>query len=286
MTCDLVPEYVKWLKAAGHAETTIEKRERLLIHADDHLRWGLADADETEIIEYKAIHSTIWSPWTKHTYDTHLRSFYAWGVLTERLTLDPMLHIPKPKQGDRTPNPCTDQELLTALTAPGQPWRRAVMLAGYAGLRCCEIVTVRRQDIANGRLRVKGKGGKVRSVPVAPPLWREIEHAPPGLLCVGASRGQPLTPQMLTGMQRAVWRRLGLNDEFRLHRCRHWFATSLLEANVDVRVVQELLGHSSLMSTQGYLAVTSARKAAAVELLPIVELEPGLSRLEPTAGAA
>lgn len=302
MTCDLVPAHLEWLQAAGHAETTIRARQRVLTHADNHLPEGLAEASEAEIITYKA--TAGWSKWTRHTYDGHLRGFYAWGVHAGHLILDPMLYIPRPKQGDRTPNPCTDGELLVALTAPIQPWRMAIMLAMYAGLRCCEIVTTERRDIINGRLRIRGKGGKVRWVPVAGPLWREIEHAPPGLLCVGASRGQQLSPQMLTQMQRAVWRRLGLDDAFRLHRARHWFATSLLEAGVDVRVVQELLGHASLQSTQGYMAVTSARMVGAIQMLPDVEPtsadagsvsaldamykepEPAVTRLGPAAEAA
>jgi len=296
--CDLIPAHIQWMRATGnHAKTTIKARERFLAHADAHLDWGIAEANEAEIIDYKATHADVWKPWTKHTYDSHFRGFFDWGVQCGKLHENPMLRIPKPRQGDRTPNPCTRAELLVALTAPGQPWRMAVMLAAYAGLRCCEIVTAAREDIVNGRLRILGKGGKVRWVPVAGPLLREIEQIdrPPvvvggrarvTLLCVGASRGQPLTPQMLTQMQRPVWRRMGLNDEFRLHRCRHWFATSLLEAGADLRVVQELMGHASLLSTQGYLLVTSVRMAAAVDLLPEVELGPVGARPEPTAEAA
>jgi len=265
---DLLPDYEKWLRAAGRADKTITARLRLLNHADQHLPWGLDQADESEIINYTA--AADWSPWTRHTYDGHLRGCYRWALAAGRITLDPMLHIPKPRQGDRTPNPCGDDELALALTAPPMPWRRALLLAMYAGLRCCEIVTVRRQDIVDGRMRVHGKGGKVRIVPVGPQLWAEIEHAPPGLLCIGA-RGRPLTAQMLTQMQRPVWRRLGLPDEFRMHRGRHWFATRLLEAGVDIRVVQVLLGHASLHSTEGYTQVVDRRKADAVTRLPDVQ---------------
>jgi site-specific recombinase XerD len=295
---DPIDAHVTWLKASGrHAKNTITDRQRLLRHADtwllDHQRSsgmvdpkpdGLYNASETEIIGYRA--TATWSQWTKHTYDGHLREFYRWGVAHGLLALDPMLYIPKPRQGDRTPNPCTTAELQTALTAPNQPWRRAILLAMYGGLRCCEIVTVRRQDIINDRFRIKGKGGKTRWVPVAPALWREIKDAPPGLLCVGASRGQPLTAGLLTQMQRPIWRRLGLDEEFHLHRARHWFATSLLEAGADLRTVQELLGHASLQSTQGYLGVTSARMVGAVDLLPDVEPEPADNRLGPTTEAA
>lgn len=299
MTCDLIPAHIRWMRATGnHAKTTIRAREQFLTHADQHLDWGIGEANEAEIIGYKAAHADTWSRWTKHTYDTHFRSFFDWGVQTGRLHVNPMLHIPKPRQGDRTPNPCTREQLLIALTAPRQPWRMAVLLAMYAGLRCCEIVSVCREDIIGGRLRIHGKGGKVRWVPVAAPLLAEVENTPeaPALvsakghrfspLVVGASRGQPLTAQTLTQMQRPVWRRLGLDDGFRLHRCRHWFATSLLEAGADIRVVQDLLGHASLQSTQGYTKVTSARMAAAVDLLPNVELGLDVGQPKPATEAA
>ena len=125
MTCDLIPKHIQWMRATGnHAKTTIAARERLLVYSDRHLEWGIGEANETEIIRLKADHADQWSRWTKHTYDTHLRSFYDWAIVAGKLHDNPMAHIPKPRQGDRVPNPCTRAELLVALTAPGQPWRR------------------------------------------------------------------------------------------------------------------------------------------------------------------
>jgi site-specific recombinase XerD len=264
---DLIPKHLIWLRAGGRSVRTISARKRVLEHADNALPWGIDEADATELATYLS----HWTGWTLHTYDYHLRGFTRWGVRVGALVTDHMLNLSRPPEGNRIPHPCTDEEIARALAAPRQPWRRAVMLASYAGLRCCEIVTARRQDIADGALRVTGKGGKVRIVPLAAPLLEEL-HGATGLLCVGA-RGGTLTAQDLTQMQRAVWRRLGLDDEFRLHRCRHWFATRLLEHGADIRVVQELLGHASLHSTQGYTAVTSERKRAAVDLLRLPRME-------------
>jgi len=261
---DLIPLHLQWMKAKGQSKRTMEDRKRVLVHANAQLPWGLDDADPAEIAAYLG----QWSGWTLHTYHVHLAGYYRWGCRVGHHALDPMLTLDRPPEGPRVPNPCSTAELQTALAGPEQPWRRAILLAAYAGLRCCEIVSVRRQDIADDRgLRIVGKGGRVRVVPVADPLWAEIEDAPKGLLCVGA-RGAPLTAQMLTQMQRAVWRRLGLPDEFRLHRARHWFATNLLDGGADIRHVQELLGHASLHSTQGYTKVTARRLAGAVALLP------------------
>jgi site-specific recombinase XerD len=277
---DLIPEHLTWFKAGGASKRTVDDRKRVLEHADARLPWGLDEANQPEFAAYLS----QWTGWTLHTYHYHLRGFTRWGVREGHLIADPMANIPRPPEGSRIPNHCSDEELTLALTAPEQPWRRAVMLAAYAGLRCCEIVAAQRKHICDGALRVKGKGGKVRVIPLAALLVDEL-HGATGLLCVGA-RGKELSAQDLTQMQRAVWRRIGLDDEFRLHRCRHWFATRLLDNGADLRVVQELLGHASIHSTQGYTAVSVNRLAAAVTRLPNVTIDPARDRVDRTTEAA
>jgi site-specific recombinase XerD len=263
-------EHLEWLEKHRLASArTVDARRHWLLHADRALPQGLDRASDTELADYRsgAGRTEPWSPWTVHTLDTHLRGFYAWGFKNGLFKLDPMVFLAKPKQGARVPHPCDDRHLTIALTAPQWPWRRAIMLAAYAGLRCSEICTVTAADISSAGLTVRGKGGKVRTVPIGPDLADELGPAVRGHLLLGA-RGLPMNPRILTQMQRPVWDGLGLPRSFSLHSARHWFATQLLIAGADVRVVQELLGHSSLDTTAIYLAVTDARKAAAVTLLP------------------
>lgn len=261
MPTELIHAHLTWLQAAGRAANTINDRARLLRHANQHLPHGLDYASEDEIVHYLA--RPDWSDWTRYTYRQHISGYYVWAVRRGHLTLDPTADLPKPKQGPAVPQPCTNDELAVALTAPA-PYGRAMWLAAYAGLRCHEIVAARRAHITGRQLRVTGKGGRVRLVPIGPMLWDEISQEPDLLL------GVDWTPHKLTKRQRDAWRAVGLPVSMHLHRGRHWFATSLLEQGVDVRVVQQLMGHSSLSTTEGYLAVTDVRTRDAVTRLPRV----------------
>ncbi len=286
---DLIKPHLTWLEAGGRSENTIKVRRRVLEHAEQHLAHGLDDSPPEEIAAYLA--NPTWKPWTLSSYFGNLDRFYNWGYAAEKYECNPMRGLQRPREGDRIPNPCTDEEMTHALThLPERTWRPAWRLACYAGLRCCEIVRLRRQDCTERVLRVMGKGGKIRTVSMSPDLWAHIVDEPPGLLVTGA-RGQELTPQMLTQMQGPHWRRIGL-PEMTMHRGRHWFATTLLVNGADIRVVQELMGHASIMSTQAYTKVVDTRRHAAIRLLPTIGNlrneghEPGPSRLVPPTALA
>lgn len=264
---DLIERHLLWLTTNAR-EATVNKRARLLRHADGRLPWGIDQADETELLQYLS----GWTGWSRYTYDSHLRGFYRWGVRHGHLTLDPMADIPKPPHGDVLPHPCEDHELAIALTAPA-PYGRAMLLAARAGLRCGEIARARRRDLSRGRLRVLGKGGRIRNIPLDEAVLAAVADEPDWLL------GMEVSPGWLTKHQRKVWRRLGLPESFRLHAARHWFATRLLESGATLREVQTALGHASPVTTAGYTQVTDSRLAAAVGRLPRVTAEPASIRL-------
>lgn len=260
---DLIPLHLMWMRAGGRSPRTIHDRGRLLEHADRVLPYGIEEAHTDEWSSYFA--NDRWQPWTRHTYFNHGWGFYQWAV-PDYLTLNPLSALIRPPEGDRLPNPATDEELAHALAVlPDQPWRMAVLLAAYAALRCCEIVTVRREDCTAEWLRVRGKGGKLATVPMAPQLWDAIRTRPSGLLVTGA-RGRPLTAQMITQMQRRVWDRIGQPNQ-RLHRFRHWCGTQIQRQTGNIRITQQVLRHSSVRSTEGYTLVTPAELQTAIALL-------------------
>jgi site-specific recombinase XerD len=272
MNITLIERHIWWLEHKKHrAPRTLIERRRILRHANLHLPKGIAYASDDEV----AIYLHRWSKWTRHTYDTALRVFYGCCVAKGWLTIDPMIDIDKPKAGDRLPRPWDDDEIRIVLTqAPPFPWRRAAFLAVYAGLRCGEIATVQRSDIVRGRLRVRGKGDKVRMIPIADPLAEELDDGRTGNLCVGA-RGRPIQARTMSQHQAHAWVALGLRSDLHLHGARHAFATTLLEQGADCREIQVLMGHESLATTQNYLKVADRRTAAAVRLLPRWDVESG-----------
>ena len=161
------------------------------------------------------------------------------------------------------------------------------MLAAYAGLRCCEIAAICREDITDAHVRVRhGKGNKPRAVDTSPVLWDYVRNRPPGHLVRGL-RGRPIQGSTLTQEQHEHWVNVGM-PTVHLHRFRHWFATTHLTEGADIRTVQELMGHASIDTTEPYLKVVDRQRRAAVRLLPVLppiggEHQPGDSRLVPTA---
>jgi integrase/recombinase XerC len=137
-------------------------------------------------------------------------------------------------------------------------------------LRISEALGLRRGEApsgANDTLRIRGKGGKERIVPVLPAVAAAIEsyldQCPytPGSeapLFVGA-RGGPLNPRLIQRALEKMRSALGLPDTATPHALRHSFATHLLANGGDLRAIQELLGHASLSTTQIYTAVDTDR---------------------------
>lgn len=167
----------------------------------------------------------------------------------------------------------TDRE--TRASEDRKPWilaRDAAVLSLLygAGLRISEALGLQRRDApVNGTdsITVTGKGGKMRSVPVIPPIQRAVEEylhlcpyamPPEGPLFVGA-RGGPLSPRIIQLAVEELRGALGLPDSATPHALRHSFATHLLAKGGDLRGIQELLGHASLSTTQLYTKVDAAR---------------------------
>ena len=147
----------------------------------------------------------------------------------------------------------------------------AVLLLLYGcGLRVSEALDLDRRDapsVGTGALRVRGKGGKERIVPVLPVVADAVDDylsacplplADDGPLFVGV-QGRRLGPRRIQHRVQHLRKRLGLPETATPHALRHSFATHLLAGGGDLRTIQELLGHASLSTTQRYTAVDAGR---------------------------
>jgi integrase/recombinase XerD len=189
---------------------------------------------------------------------------------------DPTSNLRPPKQPRRLPKALTIDQVEKLLEAAGPAddivgvRDRALLELLYAtGARVSEIVQLDVDDLSHGDVvRVRGKGSKERIVPVgsyaraavdayltrARPELSRRGHASPKLF-LGA-RGAPLSRQSAWLIIQAAAQRAQLTAHVSPHTLRHSFATHLLQGGADVRVVQELLGHASVTTTQIYTLVT------------------------------
>jgi site-specific recombinase XerD len=187
-----------------------------------------------------------------------VRSFYHWLNEQGHVRENPMMWVDLPKRHRVLPKVLTAAEIDTLLAKVDGLDRLMIELLYAAGLRVSELTLLRVGDIDldGGYLRCQGKGNKQRLIPLAPQTLRELQ---PRLL--GMAAEQPLCPIN----RREVWeriRQLGqrvLGKTLYPHMFRHSFATHLLENGADLRVVQELMGHSAVTTTQIYTHVSVKR---------------------------
>jgi site-specific recombinase XerD len=166
----------------------------------------------------------------------------------------------------RLPVVLSPQEVAWLLdAAPGLKYKAALSVAYGAGLRAAEVISLKVADIDSQRMLIRveqGKGRKDRYVMLSPHLlellrtwWRAAR--PQGWLFPGRDPAQPMTTRQLNRACHAAAHMAEIDKRVSLHTLRHSFATHLLEQNVDVRVIQVLLGHAKLDTTALYARVAT-----------------------------
>jgi integrase/recombinase XerC len=205
-----------------------------------------------------------------------VKGFTAWAADRTGADATTVLSARGPKVRRKLPRPLSEDGAAAILTGVGDDAREdwiaardtAILTLLYGlGLRISEALSLTGADHPlPPTLRITGKGGKTRLVPVIPVAARAVkEYATlcPHDLASDAPlfrgvRGGPVNPRLIQAAMERARLRLGLPATATPHALRHSFATHLLSAGGDLRAIQELLGHASLSTTQGYTAVDPA----------------------------
>lgn len=206
-----------------------------------------------------------------------VKGFFRWLGRREGFEPTAVLSARAPRFQTKLPRPLTEagaQDMITQVGLQSEtPWIAArdmavVSLLYGSGLRISEALGLTGADAPLADvLRIKGKGGRERLVPVLPVVrdaveaYRSVcpfELSPQGPLFRGA-RGGALNPRLVARAMESARQQLGLPATATPHAMRHSFATHLLSAGGDLRAIQDLLGHARLTTTQAYTAVDTAR---------------------------
>lgn len=270
-----------WLER-GLSENTLAAYRSDLIHLArwlDGQKRDLLGAGRADLLEYLHRRTEAGArPRSMARLLSSLRRFYRYLVREGRLQEDPTALIDAPRLGQGLPKTLTEEEVEALLLAPETESAlglrdRAMLEVLYAsGLRVSELVALEmaQVNLQQGVVRVIGKGGKERLVPLGEEAlsWVErfVRHGRPQLVADGVStalfptrRGQGMTRQAFWQLIKRYAQQAGITKPLSPHTLRHAFATHLLNNGADLRVVQLLLGHSNLSTTQIYTHVARER---------------------------
>ena len=207
-----------------------------------------------------------------------LRRFYRYALSENLISIDPTLQLESPKLPRSLPKSLNESEVMDLLTAPdtnlanGLRDRAMLELLYASGLRVSELVGVQVNEVStqDGVLRITGKGSKTRLVPMgqeaADWIVRYLKESRPIILHNRLSNAMFVTNRGDAMTRQAFWYLIkryaiiaGINKPMSPHVLRHAFATHLLNHGADLRVVQMLLGHSDISTTQIYTHVARER---------------------------
>jgi integrase len=272
---DAVDGWAAHCRAAGHSERSIYFRSYVIrqfaVSVSD-TPWNVTLADVTRFVGRPGL-----KPETRRSYGMTLRSFYRWALDMALVDVDPTVRLPRVRIPDTAPRPAPADVVDSALRTATDRDRLVVLLASLAGLRRAEIAGLRWEDIEERGIRVHGKGGKVRIVPLHPTLAGELtaEHdrrragrfgsgyryhpeGPDAPWVFPGPKGGPMLPD---GLGKAATTALG---GLGVHTLRHRFAQNAYNGTRDLLALQQLLGHSKPETTTRYARASTAALEATV----------------------
>ena len=238
----------------------------------------LTQAAQADIQQYLAVKFPSSKPRSISRLIASMRRFYRYALRENKISVDPSLQIDSPKLPRSLPKSLSEEEVEALLDAPDLNQSiglrdRAMLETLYAsGLRVSELVGLKGTEVSlsEGVVRVTGKGSKTRLVPLGEVavdwIGRYLKEARPDILQKRLSDSLFVTQRATAMTRQAFWYLIkryavvaGINKPLSPHVLRHAFATHLLNHGADLRVVQMLLGHADISTTQIYTHVARER---------------------------
>lgn len=254
-----VAAYGVHLKAAGRPKSTIYLRTWQLRKLDEALPGTLRGASTADLAGYLAAQD--WAARTTYSVRATMRDFYRFMIDAGLVKRDPALKLPPVRIPHSEPRPAP--EAVIAAARCDERTLLMIDLAARAGLRRCEIAAIHSRDLVEDLLSwsliVHGKGGKERTVPLNADLVRRLRALPRGWAFPSPTRATHLSANHVGSLISRA-----LPQGWTAHSLRRRFATTVYNGSHNIRAVQELLGHSSVQTTQVYVGVDRAELRDAV----------------------
>lgn len=276
-------DHLQHLRKENQSTRSVRERRLTVLRAARWFGHPVAEASKDDLIRWQGHRMDVdhLSPAGMHNEAVHVGCYLRWLVKTERRADDPTTALVRPRHPHRgVPHPMADADIGRALATALDPDLHAwIGLGAFCGLRCMEMAKMRRDEIleqgAASKLRIIGKGGKERIVPLPESLRVELAAGPFNLEGHLFSRmdGKPGPPSAMRVSER-------INDHLHdqgialtAHALRHRFGTEMYRLTRDPFKVADLMGHASVDTTRGYTLLADdggAQLAEAVAQLRLI----------------
>ncbi len=247
--------YFEAMRAANRSPGTVKLHRHYLAKLRDaHPNpWAVGLRDLTGMLA-----NPNWQGDAKKSARTVYRGFYRWAHGTGLVDVDPAVVLPAVSVPTGTPRPTPELLAKRVMHDLDRRIRFMAMLAGYAGLRAAEIAVVHQDDYSDGRLRVHGKGRKIRTVPIVQPDLAALLDEVKGWAFPGRIDGHLAPGTVSRYLSDAI------PGPWTGHTLRHRAATRAYAGTLDLLAVGQMLGHARVETTQRYVLVANDSLTAAL----------------------
>lgn len=267
----ILDDFATWQAAQALSPKTVANRRHILIPLQRFLQKPLEEATTADLRSYLARGGVKSS--TLRVERAAMIAFY--GYLHDDGLRDdnPAERLAPIRVPRNHPRPFTREQIQSMLESGVYRRTRAMILLAYCqGFRVSQVAQVRGDDIQGDQIRTVAKGSKERWLPLHPQIGVLARDMPADWWFPAPNRPGPILATSVTDAITNAIRLAGITDpSLTPHSLRHAFGSELVEQGVDIRVIQELMLHDDLGTTQTYAAVSPKRRRAGIDMLPGIQ---------------